>query len=210
MKSNHLLKSTAGLTLVELMVVLALSLGLMATVYLTYLSQSKSERAQHQVTSMQQNLRAILEIISDDIKHAGADTGLGNLSIQGIPENTSGDSYLRMRMNTNEDNDTADANEDVAYYLNGTSLQREDFNVNEIRIISQNVTALNFTYWQKQSDGSATQIIPAGTTLNATEAEDVFYVGLSLTVRTEDNDPDTGSPVTRTASRMICRRNGFN
>ena len=103
-----------GLTLVELMIVLVLSLLLMAAVYMTYQLQHASGQSQLQVTATQQDLRASMDIISLDIMHAGADPTLSQ-TIQGVVENTSGLTSLKLRMDLNSDGNTTGANENITY-----------------------------------------------------------------------------------------------
>lgn len=199
-----------GLTLVELMIVLVLSLGLMATVYTLYLSQSTMERSQHRVTAMQQDLRAIVEMISHDIMHAGIDTGFKGAKIEGIPGDISGNQYLRMRMNLNDDEDTSDENEDIAYRLSGTTLERFDFNLSSggvAKPIADNVSLILFTY--RDSEGNVINPSGAGSTLTREEAEKVRCVSVRVTAH---GDPEPGSEINliRTISRNVYRRNGIN
>ena len=63
--------NSRGLTLVELMVAMVLSLVLMAAVYMAYQVQHKTNVEQDAVSIMQQDQRAAMELISRDIKTAG-------------------------------------------------------------------------------------------------------------------------------------------
>lgn len=67
------------------------------------------EKYQLNVTILQQELRAVTEMKSDDIKLACADTGFGSLAFNGLPDNASGNQFLRVRMNLDGDNDILDA-----------------------------------------------------------------------------------------------------
>ena len=60
-----------GLTLVELMIVLVLSSVLMLAVFLSYQTQTRTGLGQYQVAAMQQDLRAVTDIIENDIRTAG-------------------------------------------------------------------------------------------------------------------------------------------
>ena len=60
-----------GFTLVELMISVALSGLIMATVGSAYVTQRKIATAQEQVTMMQQNLRFAMDIITRDLKIVG-------------------------------------------------------------------------------------------------------------------------------------------
>jgi type IV pilus assembly protein PilW len=74
--------TAAGFTLVELMVTLLISVGIMTAVYSSYLSQQKNYAVQESVAEMQQNLRAGIMYMTRDIREAGCDpTGLANAKI---------------------------------------------------------------------------------------------------------------------------------
>jgi len=60
-----------GFTLVELMVALAISLVVMGAIFLTFKSQQDSYIIQSQVTTMQQNMRAAMYMLTRDIQMAG-------------------------------------------------------------------------------------------------------------------------------------------
>ena len=97
MKIIRPILNDTGVTLVELMIVLVLSLLLMAAVYLTYQLQHASGQSQTQVVATQQDLRAAMDIISVDIMNSGAnpDYSVTKLELQGIV-NTSGASSLSL------------------------------------------------------------------------------------------------------------------
>lgn len=63
--------SSPGFTLVELMMTLAISFILVAALYSAYLSQQRSQIAQGQVTDLQQNVRAAVEMMTAEIRMAG-------------------------------------------------------------------------------------------------------------------------------------------
>jgi prepilin-type N-terminal cleavage/methylation domain-containing protein len=213
----YLISNKNGLTLVELMIVMVLSLLLMTAVYMAYQVQNSTSQVQHQVSALQQDLRAVMDIISMDIRHAGADPDFG-FSIQGIPGDTSGDRFIRITMDLNSDKDSNDANENIGYRLNDANLERIDYNLNATQSIAQNVAALGFTYRGRLTDGTIYEIIPSGSanfpdqpgnTLNSTQADAVRYIDISVRIDTQDIDPDTGIPIARTLTRRVCRRNGI-
>lgn len=215
MKHLEFIRNEKGLTLVELMIVMVLSLLLMAAVYYTYLLQNKSGQVQFQVAATQQDLRAVMEIISLDVQHAGMDPTFTN-SIQGIVPVDSGLTALRMRMDLLPTNPMGDGltngtNEDITFQLNGNDLQRVDNNGGITQVLAHNVTSLNFIYRGRQADGTIYDINPtgAGNTLTSGEAEDVRYVRVRLFMQTDRVDPDTGNRINRTLERTICRRNGI-
>ncbi|MCE5276230.1 MAG: prepilin-type N-terminal cleavage/methylation domain-containing protein, partial [Syntrophaceae bacterium] len=186
MNHLHFIRNEKGLTLVELMIVMVLSLLLMAAVYYTYLLQNKSGQVQFQVAATQQDLRAVMEMISLDVQHAGMDPTFTN-SIQGIVPVDSGLTALRMRMDLLPlptsttpmgDGLTTATNEDITYRLIGNNLQRVDNNGGITQVLAHNVTNLNFIYRGRQVDGTIYDINPtgAGNTLTSDEADAVRYV----------------------------------
>jgi type IV pilus assembly protein PilW len=69
-RSNH---QQAGFTLVELMVTLVVAFLVIAAVYASFKVQQQNEKAQQQVTQIQQNLRAAIDMMSRDFVVAGYD-----------------------------------------------------------------------------------------------------------------------------------------
>ncbi|HDP25263.1 MAG TPA: prepilin-type N-terminal cleavage/methylation domain-containing protein [Deltaproteobacteria bacterium] len=207
--------SNNGLTLIELMIVLVLSLLLMSAVYLAYQIQHKTSRVQFQVTQVQQDLRAVMEIITTDIRHAGVDPTFTQ-SIVGIPSNESGSNFLRIAMDIDEDGSISAPGEDISYRLNGTNLERFDHISNTLQVLAQNVTMFALSYFGETGTGTIYQIVPTGSTnppfepgntLSASEASEVRFIEVRLDMRTAQVDPDTGNFLDRTLTRRVCRRN---
>lgn len=102
-----------GFTLVELMIALAMSGIIIAAVYAAYIAQQRSESNQGQVVQMQQNVRAALELMGQDIRMATYDPGDdANAKIV-----TATNSQLRFQMDLNDDGDFGDADEDITYSI---------------------------------------------------------------------------------------------
>lgn len=196
-----------GLTLVELMIVMVLSLLLMSAVYMTFQLQQSSGQAQLQVTATQQDLRAAMDVIAIDIMHAGVDPTISG-TVQGIPAATSGLNALRMTMDMNSDGDTADGDEDVIYSISADgNLERNNVNSGIQAILANNVLTLNFTY----RDETRAVIAPAGAggLLDATQAAAVRYIDVVIRKRSDERDPQTGGFIERELQRTVCRRNGW-
>ena len=69
MVNSH--KNRAGFTLIEIMVAMAISGVLLATIYKVYQSQLQTYTTQQQVVQMQQSMRAALYLMERDIRLAG-------------------------------------------------------------------------------------------------------------------------------------------
>lgn len=73
MRQKGKIKNQYGFTLVELMVTLVVAFLVIAAVYASFKVQQQNEKAQQQVTQIQQNLRAAMDMISREFPMAGYD-----------------------------------------------------------------------------------------------------------------------------------------
>lgn len=206
MKILRYVSDKRGLTLVELMIVMVLSLMLMAAVFLTYQLQSGSGQAEMRKTAIQQDLRAIMEVITLDIMHAGLDPSRRD-NIVGIPADVCNRGTLRVVMDLNGNGTTtnavSDAEENITYRLTGTNLERVSNNAGITRVLSNNVIGFSFTY----RDSNFQDITPAGNnSLTAALVASVRYIDVSVTLQDRLNDVQTGEAIARTLSRTVCRR----
>jgi prepilin-type N-terminal cleavage/methylation domain-containing protein len=210
MKMNSSFYNEDGLTLIELMIVMALSLLLMAAVYLTFQLQNSSGRTQLITSATQQDLRAAIETISWDIMHAGLTTdphsALSETLSQGIPTDSSDTHLLRIIM------DPPTGHEDITYRLQNRELQRVNNVTNAIQVLARNVTLLEFTYSGRKIVAGLEQktdiVLAAGAKLSGAEARAVRFVKVRIEKDSDLNDPDTRLPIQRAIERTVCRRNG--
>ena len=72
----------AGLTLIELMIVLVLSSIVTAAIFATFISQQKSYATQTKVSDMQQNARAALTLMERDLRITGFCVGDTGFTVQ--------------------------------------------------------------------------------------------------------------------------------
>lgn len=182
-----------GLTLVELMIVLVLSSVLMLAVFLSYQTQTRTGLGQYQVAAMQQDLRAVTDIIENDIRTAGRSFTVQSSPVEGLQPG-SGAAQLLLRSL-----DAAGTAQDVAYSLQGLKLMRN------AAVLIGNCRALSFAYF----DASGAAIVPSasGNLLSAEQRAQVRSIRLSLEVQTARIDPDTGQNLTRTFVRSVRCRN---
>jgi type II secretory pathway component PulJ len=193
---------SAGLTLVELIVVMILSLILVGSAFTAYLAHSKTSGEQGRVVALQQDLRAVMDMIERDVKNSGCrDPRLaGTANIQPIGASSSGLNSLAMNMDLNLDGATTAQNEQVRYVLNGNTLNRIDQGVTVALL--NNVTSFGIIY----RNANNAVITPAGT-LTQAQASQVLSVAVTLRVQSATPDPATGLPVTRTVTRRMQIRN---
>lgn len=203
MNINRIVFNNTGLTLVELMIVLVLSLLLMSAVYLTYQVQHRESRVQHQVSAIQQDLRAVMDIMERDIRNAGCDPSEPPAGIVGIA-NTSGAfpasnmTILALGMDLDGDGAASGSNEIVSYiWRNDTGiLARNGQN------LAGNITNLTFTY-----TSGGTDLTPASGVQLGANAANVRVIDITLQTRSENQDPETGNFLTRTFTRRVNGRN---
>jgi len=67
--------SRSGFTLIELMITVALSTMVGILIYTVFIEQSRAYRVQADMSSMQQNLRVAMELLTRDVATAGLGTG---------------------------------------------------------------------------------------------------------------------------------------
>ncbi len=187
MKGKDLLKSTDGVTLVELMIVMALSLLLMAAVYLTSQVQKETSDEQHQVMAAQQDLRAVVGIIERDILNAGCDPQFTNtpnnrvFGIQGTPtSSTTGTITVTSDLNSN--GALEPASEQAVYSLSGGAIRRNGNG------LVNNATNLQFTFFDANDNPT-------------TAVADIRSIELQVSVESENEQ------FTRTLTRRIKCRN---
>jgi type IV pilus assembly protein PilW len=86
-KTMHIKSNRKGFTLVELLVAMAISGIVAGAIFTAFQSQQKSYLIQDQVTEMQQNIRAAMDIMVREIRMAGydpyEDSGAGVIKAEG-------------------------------------------------------------------------------------------------------------------------------
>lgn len=190
-----------GLTLVELMIVMVLSIVLMSAVYVAYQAQHKTGRLQEYVATMQQDLRAGFMIMERDIRNAGCDPKF--LDITSLLAGTTGLRALGVQWDASGVGTNV---EKIVYYLNGTNLMRNN------DVLLQNVTSFGLSYWdadgnQRTLTGTPNSTYQSGSTLASADEPDVRSVQISMTLRSNRRDVETDSYLTRTFDRRIRLRN---
>lgn len=154
-----------GFTLIELMITMLISGLIMAAIYMAYLSQQKTYNAQRQVVTMQQNIRAVMEILTSEVRMAGYDpTGDSNASL------LNGTNFRQITFTQDLDGDgtIAAALETITYALGGVDANTDgvvdnididsngqtdavntitrDVGVGGAQVIAENIQAIEFLY----------------------------------------------------------------
>ena len=168
-----------GFTLVELLVAMAISVIVMASIGYVYYTQQKSYVAQEQISAMQQNLRAAMYYMEREIRMAGFDpTQSDTPGIQTASPNT-----MRFTLDITDDTDTGppdgdtgDANEDITYSLADKDGDGDNDLERNGNLIAENIDALDFVYLD--SNGGPTATI-----------SDIRSVQVTIVARTGKGDP---------------------
>jgi len=125
------MKSTAGFTLIEVLIAMAVSMIILGGAYSVFMSQQKNTTVQINVSDIQQNLRAAMDFLVRDIRmagYAGTDNGaLGNFGFRNVAfsnysanPDADGSGYLEFSWDMDDDG-LLDAGETVSYSLSNDS-----------------------------------------------------------------------------------------
>jgi len=174
-----------GFTLVELLVVLALTGIVTALIYKTFTAQQQVYVVEEQVVAMQQDIRAAMDIMAREIRMAGYDPK-GSLAVAGLAGIVSAqDSSLQVRIDLNGNgacqNSSNDPSELITYSLTGEGdLGRESWN-GGAQAVAENVEMLNFVYL----DGN-NNVLP--TPVSAENLPLIRSIEISIVVRSDKMD----------------------
>ena len=191
MKTMKNIKQTDrnGLTFTELMIALSI-FGVIMIVLFGFLTGARNsysdtrERAQYQ-----QTMRAVISLVTREIRSTGCDPGDAGFDYFAIADAT----QLQCRMDMNGDSDIADMgpDEDITYSLVGEDLVRNNGSGDEV--IMRGVQNLTFTYF----DDAGNQMLAVP--LTAANRALIRYVGINIQGETERGEPVTY--ITRIALR---------
>ena len=147
---SNALRKNSGVTLTELLIVLALTGIVSGAIYNIFISQGRAYTIQSEVAEMQQNLRAGIFMMEREIRMVGYDpTRAADAEIL-----TAAPGLLDFTADLNGDGDTDDPNEHMIYWLydldaDGASdeLVRDDVNSGAgPQLLAENIDQLNYVY----------------------------------------------------------------
>lgn len=196
----NIILNKKGFTLVELLIALAISGIVLASIYTAFQSQQNSYIAQDQVSEMQQSVRAGLDMMLREIRLVGYDPDdLGGVGI--VAANSTFFSFSLVADNDGEDNDndgTTDENGEIATisYDLYDAYGDGDMDVGRLvganpaskRALVENVDNLEFQY---VLDDDSVTLAPT-----AIELAKIRSVRVSILVRTERRDENFTSTQT--------------
>jgi len=173
-------KKNAGFTIIELLIALTLSLVVLTSVSGAFISQRKTYDAQEQMTELIQGTRAVMEIITREVKLAGFNP-TGSTALVGIPYST-----IQLEIRADLDGDgtaiASDTNELIIYTHDSTNLEIDrdaGQAFSYAKLLAENIESFTFDYLD--ADGNAT-----------TTAADIRMVEITITTRTAKPDPNYG------------------
>ena len=175
------LKNRRGLTLVELMISL-LIFGIVIGVVFSFLVGSRnSYNDTRQRAQYQQSVRAVLSLVTREIRSAGCDPTESGFEI--IAAAAAG--QLRCQSDLNGDADTGDLgpDESVTYTFNAAAGELSRDNGTGAVVILRGLTAWTFTYYA--ADGTVLAAMP----LSALDRARVREVEVDLAGETAEGEP---------------------
>ena len=193
--------SRKGFTLVELLVAILASLVVLGAIAATFILQDRSYDHEAQVLDMQENVRAGMQVMTQQLRMTGYDpTGAAGAWLV-----AAGPDSIQVTMDLNGsgvigDEITGEADEDITFALDATDMQLTMDN----QPLAENIppNGLAFTYF----DSNDNELTPTGTPalLSATDLALVTRITIQLTARTQRPDPDyPGGYRTRTLTSDV-------
>ena len=165
-----------GFTLIEILVALALTGIVLGAIYTAYQSQQKTYIMQESIAEMQQNLRAAMYLMTQEIRMAGYDTrGTANAGIE-----TANASEIKFTKDLDGDGSIDSGNsEEITYSLYTADgiqkLGRKNPTLN--RPVALNIDALNFVYLDEDDAVTGT-------------LSDIRSIQITIVAKTDRADPD--------------------
>ena len=166
----------------ELIVSMSIGLVVLAALAKTFTVQSRQNTAEEQISQMQQNARAALDLMVREIQMAKYNpAGSAFSSAYGVTYSTS---QLEIKADMNGDGSvstTSGSVEDIIYAYDNANLRitRKLGSSGTAEILADNVTAFTFSYY----DGNGTAVTSSANSGN------IRKVTVSITARTAKSDP---------------------
>jgi len=173
----------AGMTVVELMVALVI-FGVIIGVVFGFLTEARqSYTSTRQKAMYQQGLRAVMSLVTREVRSAGCDPRSAGFERFPVADAT----QFRCRMDLNADTDVADLNpdEDITYAFNTATGELTRTAGGGAAVILRGLTNVTFNYYD--DDGN----LLAGVPLNATDRASIRSVDLVMAGETDKNEPVT-------------------
>ena len=154
------MKSSAGFTLIEVLIAMLVSLVIMGGAYTFFNTQQRQTTIQTNVSDAQQTLRAAMDFVARDIRMAGYDPdNTGNFGITDIRLDANGISTITFTWDENDDGNL-DGNETFSYSIADMPIGDPDGTIDLARavggggrqLLAANITTLGFAYAYDAND----------------------------------------------------------
>jgi type IV pilus assembly protein PilW len=200
-------RNAKGMTLIELLVVLVICTVLIGGIYRLFVSQTRAYTVQDQVVEVQQNTRAAMDVLLQDLRMVGYDDDTTGVRVaQAV---TPEDHAITVRY------EHENAVREVRYWVDGTSRlmrQRTQNGVTTTEPMVENVDAFDLTYGvdldedgamdDTDRDGMLDDWVPA-----ASAGSKAVAVHITLTARPSQINPDLQMTSPRTLITAVTFRN---
>jgi Tfp pilus assembly protein PilW len=215
-------KGTRGMSTMEVLAGVSLSLAVLGIATSFFTAQQRALQVQTAFTDSQNVTRVFTDLISRELRQAsydptdpdqgGAVAGTGAISDAGPPNCPGTDQGLtiatpngiRFLADLNGDGDTADAGENVYYYLSGNSIFRQDGIQTPVALVTGVPdVGLNFTYLNKDD----TELPFTSGALTAANRDCVWKVRVTVQASLPNPDPTSTMPLLSTAQVEVALRN---
>lgn len=181
---GRIYKHTAGFTLTEMMVAIAIGMIVIASVTGTFTAQTRQNNAEEQISQMHQNVRGALDMISRDLMQAGYKAPGG--SVTGVTYDNSTPPLLIIQADLNVDsaidNTSNTTTEYIVYSFDSANNQitRKLGSGGTAYLVADNITSFTFYYYD--ANGATT-----------TTSSSIRKLTISITGRTAKSDPSYSS-----------------
>ena len=140
-KHRRVLRSSAGFTMIEMLMALAIFSIAFGTIYKSFEHLNRSSTTENVKAGTQQGARIAVDFMVQDIRLAGLNPlGTPGIGLQAISPDS-----IQFTMDANFDGDDDDTFEDITYALTGSGTLMQTNHLGA-EVLIDNVTSLNFTY----------------------------------------------------------------
>ncbi len=143
-------KTEQGFTLIEMLVSLAIGLVILGITMSLFFVQKDTFSRQDQLSEMQQNVRAAMDMIIRDMRMAGYDPA--EAGFVGIGIDTADSSTVTVYADLDGDGTTNGTDETIEYYFNNDQIARNT----DASPIAEYIESLAFTYFDSAGNATTT------------------------------------------------------
>ncbi len=207
---------TRGVSTAELLVGATLGLVGLGALYSVFSAQQKAVRAQNAYAETQSATRAVVDLMSRELRMATYDpTGAALITStgpacpgvkQGLDEATA--TRVRFRQDLNGDTATSGAGESITYEASNGQLVRSDGADTPV-VMASGLPQNGFQFRYYTGGNPSIELVPGGSpaALTAAQRDCVARVQITLTASLANPDPNITRPLTSQVSSAVAIRN---